>query len=116
MGLLLKWLIMAASIIIAAYFTPGVRVGSFFSALWVALFLGVVNVLVRPVLILITLPINILTLGLFTFVINAVLILLASSVIKGFEVAGFWWALLYSVVLSAVNYIINLIVQPREDR
>ncbi|NLT21591.1 MAG: phage holin family protein [Syntrophorhabdus sp.] len=116
MGLLLKWLIMAASIIIAAYFIPGVRVGSFFSALWVALFLGVVNVLVRPVLILITLPINILTLGLFTFVINAVLILLASSVIKGFEVAGFWWALLYSVVLSAVNYIINLIVQPREDR
>jgi putative membrane protein len=116
MGLLLKWLIMAASIIIAAYFIPGVRVGSFFSALWVALFLGVVNILVRPVLILITLPINILTLGLFTFVINAVLILLASSVIKGFEVAGFWWALLYSVVLSAVNYIINLIVQPREDR
>ncbi len=114
MGLLLKWLIMAASIIIAAYFIPGVRVGSFFSALWVALFLGVVNVLVRPVLIFITLPINILTLGLFTFVINAVLILLASSVIKGFEVAGFWWALLYSVVLSVVNYIINLIVQPKE--
>jgi putative membrane protein len=107
---------MAASIIIAAYFIPGVRVGSFFSALWVALFLGVVNVLVRPVLIFITLPINILTLGLFTFVINAVLILLASSVIKGFEVAGFWWALLYSVVLSAVNYIINLMVRPREER
>ncbi|HNT44199.1 MAG TPA: phage holin family protein [Syntrophorhabdaceae bacterium] len=116
MGLLLKWLIMAASIIIAAYFIPGVRVGSFFSALWVALFLGVVNILVRPVLILITLPINILTLGLFTFVINAVLVLLASSVIKGFEVAGFWWALLYSVVLSLVNYVINLIVQPKEDR
>lgn len=116
MGLLLKWLIMAASIIIAAYFIPGVTVGSFFSALWVAIFLGVVNILVRPVLIFITLPINILTLGLFTFVINAVLILLASSVIKGFEVAGFWWALLYSIVLSAVNYIINLIVQPKEDR
>jgi putative membrane protein len=107
---------MAASIIIAAYFIPGVMVGSFFSALWVALFLGVVNILVRPVLIFITLPINILTLGLFTFVINAVLILLASSVIKGFEVAGFWWALLYSIVLSLVNYIINLIVQPKEDR
>lgn len=105
---------MAASIIIAAYFIPGVMVGSFFSALWVALFLGVVNILVRPVLIFITLPINILTLGLFTFVINAVLILLASSVIKGFEVAGFWWALLYSIVLSLVNYIINLIVQPKD--
>ena len=116
MRLLLKWLIMAASIIIAAYFIPGVRIGSFFSALWVALFLGVVNVLIRPVLILVTLPINILTLGLFTFVINAVLILLASSVIKGFEVAGFWWALLYSIVLSLVNYFINLIVQPREER
>ncbi len=116
MRLFLKWLIMAASIIIAAYFIPGVMVGSFFSALWVALFLGVVNILVRPVLIFITLPINILTLGLFTFVINAVLILLASSVIKGFEVAGFWWALLYSIVLSLVNYIINLIVQPKEDR
>jgi len=114
MRLFLKWLIMAASIIIAAYFIPGVMVGSFFSALWVALFLGVVNILVRPVLIFITLPINILTLGLFTFVINAVLILLASSVIKGFEVAGFWWALLYSIVLSLVNYIINLIVQPKD--
>ncbi|MDD3846527.1 MAG: phage holin family protein [Syntrophorhabdaceae bacterium] len=115
MRLLLKWLIMAASIIVAAYFIPGVRVGSFFSALWVALFLGVVNILIRPILILITLPINILTLGLFTFVINAALILLASSVIKGFEVAGFWWALLYSIVLSVINSLLNLIVQPQQD-
>ncbi len=115
MKLLLKWLIMAVSIVIAAYFIPGVRIGSFLSAVWVALFLGVVNVLVRPVLILITLPINILTLGLFTFVINAALILLASSVIKGFEVSGFWWAVLYSIVLSIVNYLINLIIQPDRD-
>ncbi len=114
MRLLLKWLIMAASIIIAAYFIPGVRVGSFLSALWVALFLGMVNILIRPILILITLPINILTLGLFTFVINAALILLASSVIKGFEVAGFWWALLYSIVLSVVNSLLNLIL-PKKD-
>lgn len=115
MKLLLKWLIMAVSIVIAAYFIPGVRVGSFLSAVWVALFLGVVNVLVRPVLIFITLPINVLTLGLFTFVINAALILLASSVIKGFEVSGFWWAVLYSIVLSIVNYLINLIIQPDRD-
>jgi putative membrane protein len=114
MRLLLKWLIMAASIIIAAYFIPGVRVGSFLSALWVALFLGIVNLLIRPILIIITLPINILTLGLFTFVINAALILLASSVIKGFEVAGFWWALLYSIVLSVVNSLLNLIL-PKKD-
>ena len=113
MRILLRWLIMAASIVIAAYFIPGVRVGSFLSALWVALFLGVVNVLIRPVLILVTLPINILTLGLFTFVINAALILLASSVIKGFDVAGFWWALLYGIILSVVNFFLSLIMPKR---
>ncbi len=107
---LLRWLVMAAAVLIAAYFIPGVKVSSFFSALWVALFLGIVNLFLRPVLILITLPINILTLGLFTFVINAALILLASYFIKGFQVAGFWWALIYGVVLSIVHYILNLIV------
>lgn len=115
MRILVKWLVMTASVLIAAYFIPGVRVASFFSALWVALFLGIINVLVRPVLILITLPINILTLGLFTFVINAALILLASYFVTGFQVAGFWWALLYGIVLSVVHYLLNLIVGPRED-
>jgi len=67
------------------------------------------------VLIFITLPINVLTLGLFTFVINAALILLASSVIKGFEVSGFWWAVLYGIVLSIVNYLLNLIIQPGRE-
>lgn len=116
MRILLKWFTMAVSIVIAAYFIPGVVVGSFFSALWVALFLGVVNLLVRPFIIIITLPINVLTLGLFTFVINAALILLASSVIKGFDVNGFWWAVLYSIILSAVNFLFNLIIEPRGDR
>jgi putative membrane protein len=113
MGLLLKWLVMAVSIIIAAYVIPGVRLSGFFAALWVALFLGIVNVLIKPVLILITLPINILTLGLFTFVINAVLILLASSVIKGFEVSGFWVAMLFSVILSVVNYLLSSLLGAR---
>jgi putative membrane protein len=107
MALMLKWLLMAASVVIAAYFIPGVMVKSFFSALFVALFLGIVNTLIRPVLILITLPINIMTLGLFTFVINAALVLLASSVIKGFEVSGFWTAMFFSVVLSVVNYVLH---------
>jgi putative membrane protein len=104
--ILLKWIVI--------YFIPGVKVASFLSALWVALFLGIVNVLVRPILILITLPINILTLGLFTFVINAALILLASYFIRGFQVAGFWWALIYGIVLSIVHYLLNLIVGPRD--
>ena len=107
MLLILKWLLMAASVMIAAYLIPGVTINSFFSALFVALFLGIINILIKPALILITLPINILTLGLFTFVINAILVLLTSSVIKGFEVGGFWTAMLFSIVLSIVNYVFN---------
>jgi len=105
MLLLIKWFIMALSVMVASYIIPGVNVKGFFTAMWVALFIGIVNVLVKPFLIFITLPINILTLGLFTFVINALLIMLASSVIKGFEVKGFWIAMLFSVVLSVINFI-----------
>ncbi len=108
--LIIKWLIMTASVMIAAYVIPGVTVRSFFSALWVALFLGIVNMLLKPFLILITLPINILTLGLFTFVINGVIILLASSIVKGFQVSGFWIAVLFSIVLSIINYLMNLMI------
>jgi putative membrane protein len=92
---------------------PGVAVRSLFTALWVALFLGIVNMLLRPFLILITLPINILTLGLFTFVINGVIILLASSIVKGFQVSGFWIAVLFSIVLSIINYLMNLLIGTR---
>lgn len=98
---------------IAAYVIPGVTVSSFFSALWVALFLGIVNMLLKPFLILITLPINILTLGLFTFVINGLIILFASSVVKGFQVSGFWVAVLFSIVLSIINFLMNLLIGAR---
>jgi putative membrane protein len=110
MILLLKWLIMTLSVGIAAYLIPGITISGFFSALLVALFLGIVNALVRPFLILITLPITILTLGLFTFVINAVLVLLASGVVRGFEVKGFWTAMLFSIVLSVIQYLLNKIL------
>jgi putative membrane protein len=111
--LLLKWLIMAVSIIVSAYLIPGVKVSGFFAALWVALFLGIVNILIKPILILITLPINILTLGLFTFIINAMLILLGSSVVKGFEVGGFWVAVIFSIVLSLINYALGSLLGTR---
>ena len=104
---------MTASVMIAAYVIPGITVRSFFSALWVALFLGIVNMLLRPFLLLITLPINILTLGLFTFVINGVIILLASSIVKGFQVSGFWIAVLFSIMLSIINYLMNLLIGAR---
>ncbi len=113
MALIIKWLIMTASVMIAAYVIPGITVRSFFSALWVALFLGIVNMLLRPFLLLITLPINILTLGLFTFVINGVIILLASSIVKGFQVSGFWIAVLFSIMLSIINYLMNLLIGVR---
>ena len=111
--LIIKWLIMTVSVMIAAYVIPGVTVNSFFSALWVALFLGIVNLLLKPFLILITLPINILTLGLFTFVINGFIILFASSVVKGFQVSGFWVAVLFSIVLSIINFLMNLVIGAR---
>ncbi len=89
---------------VAAYLLPGVRVDDFFAALVAAVVIGLINTFLRPVFILLTLPINILTLGLFTLVINALLIMLASSLVPGFQVANFGWAMLFSVVLFLVNW------------
>ncbi len=107
MQLLLKWLVSTTAVIISAYIITGVTVTNFWSALWVSLFLGLINTTLKPLLIILTLPVNILTLGLFTFVINASLILLASTIIKGFGVDGFWVAMLFSFVLSIVAYILH---------
>lgn len=105
MGILINWLISALVIIIAAYVLPGVHVAGFMAALWVALVLGILNALLKPILILLTLPINILTLGLFTLVINALLIVLVTKLVPGFRVDGFGWALLFSLVVSLINMI-----------
>lgn len=113
MSILIRWLIMALAIIFSAYLIPGVSVAGFWTALWLALLLGVLNVVLKPMLIFITLPINILTLGLFTFVINALMILLASSLIKGFMVDGFWAAMLFSIVLSLISYLLNALAEAR---
>jgi putative membrane protein len=113
MKILLKWLIMAASILIAAKLITGVAITGVWAALWLAVFLAVINIVIKPVLILITLPINILTLGLFTFVINALLIWFSGTVIKGFEVEGFLPALFFSVVLSVVSYLLNALFKAK---
>jgi len=107
MQILLRWLLSALAIIITAKLIPGIQIASFWASLWVALILGLINAVIRPILILITLPINIFTLGLFTFVINGLLVLLASSIIKGFVVQGFWVAVLFSMVLSVISYLLN---------
>ena len=103
MGMLINWLASAIIIIIAAYLLPGVHVASFWTALVVALVLGILNILVKPLIILLTLPITIVTLGLFLLVINALLVLLAGNIVPGFQVDGFWWAFLFSVLISVIN-------------
>jgi len=96
----------ALAVIITSFLLPGVQVG-IISAFLAALVLGLLNTFVKPLMILFTLPVNVLTLGLFTFVINAVIILLASAIVPGFKVKGFWWALLFSLILSVVNHFLE---------
>lgn len=111
MNIFIKWLITAIAILIAGKVIPGVDITGPWAALWVALFLGIFNVLLRPILIVLTLPINILTFGLFTFFINALLALLTSTIIQGFYIEGLLSAIFFSIVLSAVTYGLNEIVK-----
>jgi putative membrane protein len=113
MELIIKWLVSASAIIISAYVIPGIKVAGFWTALWLALLLGLLNAIVRPVLVFLTLPINILTLGLFTFVINAVMLMMVSGVIGGFAVAGFGPALLGSLLISLVSWGLTSLVSER---
>jgi putative membrane protein len=110
MSLLILWLVSALAVVIAAYLLPGVTVSSFGSALVVAVVLGLVNAVVKPVLVFLTLPVSILTLGLFTLVIDALLILLVSALVPGFKVAGFWWAVAFSVVLTIVGAVLSVLL------
>ena len=109
--LLLKWLLNALVIIIAAFLVPGVEVAGLWTALWLAGIFSLINLTLKPLLIILTLPINIITLGLFTFIINALLILFASSLLKGFAVSGFWSVLLFSLVLAVFNYLTGKLTQ-----
>ena len=108
--ILLRWIILTVAIIFASYLIEGIHVRGFFSALAAAAMLGILNVFFRPILIILTLPINILTLGLFTFVINALLLMMASGVIGGFEVYGFWSAVFGSLIISLVSWLLNTFV------
>jgi putative membrane protein len=98
----IHWIVSVVAIIIAAYLLPGVTV-TLVGALVLAVVLGIINVFIKPVIKLLTLPINLLTLGLFSLVINALLIMLAAALVPGFEVAGFWSALLFAVLSSLIN-------------
>lgn len=103
MKFIAHWFFSSLAVFIVSALLPGVAVASFKIALLVALVLGFLNAIIRPILLVVTLPLNILTLGLFTFVINASMVLLASNLVDGFKVRGFWWALLFSLIYSPVN-------------
>jgi putative membrane protein len=107
MNWIIRLLLNGLAVALTAYLLSGVSVTDYGTAILVALVLAIVNVLVKPILVILTIPVTILTLGLFLLVINAVIILLVDNVIGGFEVDGFWWALLFSLVLSIFNSIFN---------
>lgn len=107
MNFIVKILLSSLAVIIASYLLPGVYVESFITAIIIAVVLALLNVTVKPILVIFTIPITVFTLGLFLLVINAVVILMASSFVQGFVVHGFWWALVFSVVLSVINALLT---------
>ncbi|MCK4507361.1 MAG: phage holin family protein [Desulfuromonadales bacterium] len=112
-GILLRWLILTFAIMTAAYLFSGIHVSGFGSALFAALVLGILNAFFRPILFILTLPINVLSLGLFTFVINALLLMMTSGIIGGLVVDGFGSALFGSLVISLVSLLLSSFISDR---
>ena len=111
MKILVRWLLLAASLLLVAHLYDGVTVTDFATALWAAFVLGLLNVLVRPILIFLTLPVTLLTLGLFLFVINAIMFWAAAQMLNGFGVASFGAALVGSLIYSACGVVIEAAMQ-----
>ncbi len=110
MGFLVRLLLTAVAVVIGAYILPGVRVDGFTTALIVALVLGLLNLIVKPILVVLTLPITILTLGLFYLVINVIIIYIADYFVSGFAVSGFLNALIFSFLISIINAVLGGLV------
>jgi putative membrane protein len=107
MNLLLRILITGGLVLLIAHFMPGVHLASFTTALIVAVVLGLLNIFIKPILVILTLPVTIVTLGLFLLVINALIILLCTNIVGGFSVDSFWTALIFSIILSLLQSIMN---------
>lgn len=110
MKLLVKWLLSAVALLIVAYLYSGVQVSSFGSAMIAALVIGLLNTVLRPVLVVLTLPVTILTVGLFLFVVNGLMFWAASGILSGFHVAGFWAAMLGALIYSLLGLAIESLV------
>jgi putative membrane protein len=114
MRLLLGWAINAGVLLLLPYLLPAVHVRDFWTALLVALVLGLLNAIVRPVLVLLTLPITVLTLGLFLFVINGLTFWLVARMLDGFTVTGFWWAVLAALLYSVISSVVSSMLLRRD--
>lgn len=112
MAILIILLLNSLAVYAAAAILPGVKLENFMTAVIVAIVLGLVNTVIRPIVLILTLPINILTLGLFTFVIIGFLTLFVSWIVPGFEVTNFWWALLFAFVLAIFNTFLFSMIKP----
>lgn len=110
MSMILVWILNAVALLLVAYILPGIAVASFGSALIAALVLGLLNMLVKPVLVLLTFPITIVTVGLFLIVLNALLFWFAGSILKGFQVNGFWWAVIGAILYSLISGLLSSII------
>ncbi|PKM87535.1 MAG: hypothetical protein CVU87_09395 [Firmicutes bacterium HGW-Firmicutes-12] len=111
MNLLFRWFLNAVALGAAAYIVDGIYISGFFAALIAAFVLGIVNTIIKPVFILLTLPINLLSLGLFTFVINGLMLLFAAAVVPGFAVKGILSAVLGSIIISLVSFLLASLVK-----
>ncbi|MGL4582004.1 MAG: phage holin family protein [Flavobacterium sp.] len=116
MGFIVRLLITTVLVVLLANILPGVHVDSYTTGLWVAVALGLLNMFLKPVLVLLTLPATILTMGLFLLVINACIIQLGAYFVDGFVVNGFWYAMLFSIVLTFCQSILNGFLQKDEPR
>lgn len=114
MNWIIRFLLSGIAVILTSYLLPGVHIEDYMSALLVALLISVSNIIIRPILIVFTIPITILTLGLFLLVINALIILFVDSFVDGFHVDGFWWALAFSLILSLFNSLFTDLTKRKE--
>ncbi|HQS57000.1 MAG: hypothetical protein B7Y56_01480 [Gallionellales bacterium 35-53-114] len=116
MQLLLIWFLNSLALLTVAYVLPGIHVDGFTGALVAALILGLINMLLRPLLIFLTLPVTVITLGLFILVINGLLFWFAGTVLKGFEVSGFWYGVLGALLYSIFSSVLAMIVFDRKSK
>jgi putative membrane protein len=112
-GITIRWLTLTVAVILTSYLIDGIVVQGFFSALFAAAALGILNAFFRPIALILTLPINILSFGLFTFIINAVMLKMASSIIPGFNVRGFWAAVMGALFISIISWGLNSFISER---